>query len=54
VSQLSDSMPTPDDLDEVQAILDRHGITMADIEAQVDAEQAAIAAGTLTPIRRRT
>jgi hypothetical protein len=38
------------DLAEVQAILDRHGITMAAIEAQIDAEQAAIAEGTLVAL----
>lgn len=49
-----DAAPAPDDLDQVQAILDRHGITTAAIEAQADAEQAAIAEGALTPIRRKT
>lgn len=37
---------------QVQGILDRHGITMAEIEAQIDAEQAGIAEGTVIPLRR--
>lgn len=48
--------PVPD-LDEVQAILDRHGITRDAIEAQIDAEQAGIAEGVVVPLttqRRRS
>ena len=53
LAELGVPVPTPDKLAEVDAILTRHGITMAAIAAEIDAEQDGIVAGTIVPIRHR-